>query len=198
MDNEIVLDTDEAAAKLVTVTGWVSRDGRFFGNKEDSESMARYAGCTHRACQKCGKAAPKTYTACDECREKAATDRYNALPKANWDGSGMIAIWHSDTYFNDWDEVMDYCEEHELPVEQLNLVICQPNYIRELDYGYAIDLLPEDGENPSELDNAIEAFNQAIKKIPAISYSSYGEVRAVLIESETVSAPHETTEPNDQ
>lgn len=189
MSDEIILDTDAAAAKQVTVTGWVSRDGIFCGNSPSSEATARYAGCTHRACQACGKPAPKSYTKCDECRSNADIERYNALPTEKWDGAGMLAIWHSDTYFNDWDEVADYCDEHGEKEDDLMLVICEPNYIKEIDYDYAHDELSVDGENPDELNDAIAKFNEAIKKIPAVSYSSYGKLKAVLLDSESVSVP---------
>ena len=41
---EVVMIDDPRAATLVTVTGWRSRDGRFYG---DNEHSARWAGCTH-------------------------------------------------------------------------------------------------------------------------------------------------------
>jgi len=45
---EKIVPYDSAeAASIQTVTGWVSRSGRFWGN---DEHMARYDGCTHRKC----------------------------------------------------------------------------------------------------------------------------------------------------
>ena len=49
---EVVMIDDPRAATLVTVTGWRSMDGRFYG---DNEHAARWAGCTHVKCLACGK-----------------------------------------------------------------------------------------------------------------------------------------------
>lgn len=96
--NEVILDTSPEAAKFVeNISGWVSRDGLFFGKNEDA---ARYQGCSHRACSECGSPAPKGYTACSSCREKKAEARYEKLERAEWDEKGAL-----------YSEVADYMEE---------------------------------------------------------------------------------------
>ena len=42
---QIILPESPEAASVQTVTGWVSRTGRYWGN---DERMARYDGSTHR------------------------------------------------------------------------------------------------------------------------------------------------------
>lgn len=66
---KVVMSDSTEAAQLVTITGWVSRTGIFYGN---DERIARYAGCTHRPCETedCGKPTEKTYIYCDDCRHK--------------------------------------------------------------------------------------------------------------------------------
>lgn len=46
---EMILASSPEAASIQTVTGWVARDGRFWG---DDERMARYCGSTHSICEK--------------------------------------------------------------------------------------------------------------------------------------------------
>ena len=60
---------DPRAATLVTVAGWRSRDGRFYG---DNEHAARWSGCTHVKCVSCGDPTNKICSVCQSCREKAA------------------------------------------------------------------------------------------------------------------------------
>lgn len=44
----VMMDSDEAAS-IQTVTGWVDRQGRFWGG---DEHQARWCGATHRKCKK--------------------------------------------------------------------------------------------------------------------------------------------------
>ena len=83
---EIILDTSEKAAKFVeNISGWVDCNGRFFGNSKNSESAARYSGCTHQACNDCGEPAEKMYTVCPPCREKRDVERYAQRELEEWD-----------------------------------------------------------------------------------------------------------------
>ncbi|CAB4172456.1 hypothetical protein UFOVP935_22 [uncultured Caudovirales phage] len=66
---EVVMIDDPQAATLVTVTGWRSRDGRFYG---DNEHAARWGGCTHVKCLACGNK-----------RCPHATDHRNACTNSN-------------------------------------------------------------------------------------------------------------------
>jgi hypothetical protein len=89
MKTEPVVPFDSPeAAKQVTITGWISSDGRFYG---DNEHLARYAGCTHRKCRTCDNIVEKCYIYCDSCTHKQALERYNALPTKEWDG-GISAV----------------------------------------------------------------------------------------------------------
>jgi hypothetical protein len=58
----VLRDSSEAAQYRTGLSGWVSRNGRYFGESED---MARYDGCTHVACQYCGLPARKGWLACE-------------------------------------------------------------------------------------------------------------------------------------
>lgn len=161
----IVLDTDDSAARLITVTGWVSRDGRFFGDNEES---ARYAGCTHKSCD-CGKPMTKGWTKCDSCRSKSAAERYRALPFKDWDG--VTPVCDDDEYFFSSEAIDEYLEEHDLKPEDLMLVICTPNNFNEITSEYWEEILPEEGEIPSELKEKLDEFNKFIATLAPVSWS---------------------------
>ncbi len=73
----ILIDSDEAAKKM-TVEGWVSRNGRFYG---DNEEIARYDGATHRYCKNCGEIVEISWVFCEKCREKNATETFLNYPE---------------------------------------------------------------------------------------------------------------------
>lgn len=166
---EVVLNTDDAAAKLTTVTGWVSRDGFFYGK---DERAARWSGCTHIVCE-CGKPMPKSYTKCDECREKAYRARYLALPVVEA-GDGPFCIYQDDRYFWSLQDVYDYCYDEDIKPSSLLLVLAEPHYARQVDEDYWSDDLPEDGELPDDIAKALKKLNEVIRahKAPICWYGS--------------------------
>lgn len=169
-NEEMILDTDDRAARLMTITGWVSRHGRFYG---DDERIARYAGCTHRACEDCGKPTPKHWLVCTECGHKRAVARYATYPRKPWNGEGMVYSEAQDRYFAAIEDVLEACEDEGTTPEDLLLVHCTPNYPRPLEASYFEDALPEDSgyDLPQQLAAAIEDFNAAIKDHPPLSWS---------------------------
>lgn len=162
--DKVVLYSSDEAAKKVTVTGWLSSDGRFWG---DDEHMARWAGCTHGVCA-CGNLYPRGYTICSECRAKKERERYYAMPEAEWDGASVLYSEALDEYFTDLDDVRDAL--YDRPDIDPMLVICKPNYAREIDGDdYFCDEIPEghDFESiaPKEAVEALDAFNKAMKGV---------------------------------
>ncbi|PVX86438.1 hypothetical protein [Paraburkholderia unamae] len=170
--------------RRVTVTGFVSTDGHFYG---DDERLARYASCTHVRCD-CGTLVHKGWMACDACREKKDIERYAALPKVEWNGDGFIYSDACDRYFQSYEEVVDYlrdaiADDPEFTVESLRLMICEPNMAREIDGNeHFSDDLPEDGEIPPELEAAFEALNAVIRKQPPLSWSPGKNAAIVTID----------------
>jgi hypothetical protein len=157
------------AAKLTTVTGWMSREGRFYGN---DERAARWGGCTHTACTNCGKFTPKHCLLCDDCKRAKEDAKWAARPRKEWDGKAMIFSETTDEYHNSPEDAEDCLEWNDgMTMEDLRLVICEPNYAGELTDEIFCDELDEDGNTPPELDAAIEVFNKAIKNIPPLSWS---------------------------
>lgn len=168
---KVILNTSPEAAQFVeNISGWVSRTGLFFGK---DERAARYAGCTHVACEDCGEPTDKGRTVCDECREKRLAARYEVRERAVWDEKGMLYSEVADRFFQSWDEVADYMEEENertLDPVSLRLVICEPVYLSPVDEDRWSDDLPEDGELPDEVARALEELNEALRAAGPVSW----------------------------
>lgn len=154
---QIILPESPEAASIQTVTGWVSRTGRYWGN---DERMARYDGSTHRKCE-CGEIIEQR-SYCTTCHKKRELDKFLAMEKKPWDGLAMLYSLLNDEYYSTPDDAIYYADENELNLVDLQLIICEPNYAQEIDSSYWSDQLPQDGENDI-LEEAIEALNKAIK-----------------------------------
>lgn len=182
MKNEpemVMYDSPSAARVVDGISGWVDRNGMFFG---ESESSARYSGCTHRACGICGQPAKKEFLYCKPCREKRDIDRYNAMPKKYWDCGVMVYSDSFDVYFNDLEEVNEFVDDHELTsTDDLRLILCEPNYLDQINEYYWHDDLPEEGELPESVIIALEDLNLSIKDAGPISWSP-GKYAASLCE----------------
>lgn len=160
--DKIVLFDAPEAAKEKTKTIWVSRTGRLFLD----ERSARFDGCTHRKCEKCGAVCEKSWLICKECRSKVDRECFLRLPEVEWDGKTPLCIFRSDTYFFDDGELEDYCEEHECMPQDLELVLCEPVYLRKLSDEYFLsDLGNEDVELPKDVQQLVAKFNQELEKL---------------------------------
>lgn len=165
---QINYNDKEAARFVENIKGWVDINGRFFGDSKDSEHMARYSSCTHKTCE-CGNVFEKGWTICPECRLKKEIEKYNLLQFKKYDGSPVYS--HAiDKYFFSEDELIDYLSDEEV-IEDLRLVFCTENHFNELGAEYFEDILPEDGDLPTELQKAIDNLNEVIKNLPVASYS---------------------------
>lgn len=107
---------------------------------------------------------------CKSCRDKKDEDRYDAMPKAAWDGVSMLYSKTLDRYFASPEDSEDELEEGQT-LSDLRLIVCVPNRAKFLDDSHFVDDLPDDGESPVELLDAIEAFNKALEALPPLSWS---------------------------
>ena len=153
------------SAQPHTMRGWKSRDGYFYPN----EHSARYAGCTHRPCQRCSAPAEKLYGLCATCRNQNDESRYLEMAEGEWDGVAMLYSDARDEYFVDLDAAEDALNEGQT-LSDLRLVICEQNYCRQIDVDYFVDELAEDSELPEEMHDAMEEFNRRVTGI-ALSWS---------------------------
>jgi hypothetical protein len=182
MDKIVMFESNEAAQYKTGLSGWVSSNGHYWG---EDERAARYDGCTHRACEDCGQPTEKSWLVCAKCRDIREVKKHTIMPRKEWDEKGMLYSDTADKYFQDWDEVEDYCVDEETTIEKLRLVICEPQYLPLLDAGdYGCDELAEDGELPDKVIEAIDKFNKVIKTTKPISW--YPGEYAVIIPEPTV------------
>lgn len=167
----IMYDSPEAAVYKTGLEGWVSSTGRFWGK---DEHMARWEGCTHTTCP-CGKIIKnRTYTICEDCRHKKASERYNSMPFREYMGEPVVT-WDGDTYFFEEDDLAFYCEENELT--EIDLLFCEPIMWSDVKEDYWGDDMPENvDEIPEELQKALDNLNKVVKSLPPCSYEP-GKIR---------------------
>lgn len=191
MENKnILIDSDEAATYM-TVEGWVSRHGRFYGKNEE---FAKYDGCTHRYCKQCGTIIEKSHVICKTCIEKGEDEKYFGLKEVDWDGILPLYSDSLDKYYfpyfiedieYDYEDDVYYKEDISLEeyIKKLKLYIAEPYYCSEIDpKDYYINDLPENEELPLEIEEAFRILNEAIKKCKTpICY--YPTKKRVSIES---------------
>lgn len=187
---EIVLIDSDKAAKLTVVEGWVSRDGLFYGK---NESGARWAGCTHKYCESCGSVMPKHgWTICPSCRERKSAEKYATMPRLTWDGDTPLYSDAADEYFFDEDSLRDFIFDRDCTAESLRLIVCEPNRYRRIENDYFCDELPEDGDLPPALEDALCALNEVIDQLAPASWSP-GKYAAIYN-----SEPHNQSERGDE
>ena len=182
MDSKQILNTSYEAARYVTnIEGWVDSQNRFWGK---DEKMARWSGCTHIICPKCGRPTPKNYTICENCREEKAIERYNLKERRKWDGKTPLYSEATKEYFF-FDEgsidchFAEYLKDREYLFRSLRLVICEPIPLRQIDEEYFCDDLPEDGDIPDEVASALEDLNRIIRDQKPVSWEP-GKYAAIL------------------
>lgn len=159
-------EQDEAAVYKENIKGWISRHGQFFGDNEDG---ARYSGATHFRCDSCETTVNKGRRLCQSCSNKFKTTRYATLTKEKWNGEALYSEMF-DEYFFDEDELIDFMQTNECMLDELLLVTCQLEPWPELDIDFFDEALPEDGDVPFELVEAVNAFNETVKKTKPITW----------------------------
>ncbi|WP_343320256.1 hypothetical protein [Sphingobacterium multivorum] len=163
-EKEILMyDSDEIVTYRTDIKGWVGKDGRYYGDGEAAEHMARWSNCTHTKCS-CGNIIiSRSYSDCQSCRETKWALKYDSYPIVKWDGETPLAIFNDDVYFFSLDDILSYCEDNALNVEDLKLVLCQESNFREIDLEYFADETHEDWEPSKNLKERIKEFNEFIR-----------------------------------
>lgn len=189
----ILSDSPEAAQKVIITTesgekygsGWVSANRRFY----PTESQARNDGATHHKCETCGSV-NKVGSYCSPCYSKKRSEKYLSMPYQEWDGKTMLVIFDDDRFFDDEGDVRDYCENNEIKVSELQLVVCEPNRMDTIGAEHWADIMPEDGDGdlPKEVEEALIVFNAVIEKQGPISWGA-GKFRTSFPDVEENSGP---------
>ncbi len=173
MENEMRILGENDGAEYKTVTGWVSRDGFFFGDGERAEYDARYRGATHIRCD-CGEIIRQSLLRCDRCQAVYNRERWGSLPAEPWDGNTPVCEYMGDAYYFSLDAFIDHCECYDLDPNSVMLVHCDWIEAKQLEPDDLLcDILPEDMECPDEIYEAAKVFNEALKKHwPQVCYPS--------------------------
>jgi hypothetical protein len=168
-------ESPEAATFKTGLSGWVDRHGRFCG---DDEKTARYFGSTHRKCD-CG-AVIEQRSYCKVCSRLKMTARHKEAEKISWDRETPLYSQIHDKYFFDEDELLDFMDECGIKnPDDLELFICNPNYLSQIDSDYWADDLPEDGDLPSDVEALLDTLNAAIRAAEPVSWSQ-SELAAIV------------------
>ena len=167
---QIIMYDSPESASLKTVTGWVSADGRFFGQ---DENLARFCGATHRSCK--NNPDHPVYQVrgyCEPCRTDKRDKAFAAMPTKEWDGEPLVNF-DGDRYFFDAGSLRDYLVDEDIGLANLRLCICEPNMPREIDPSdFFSEELPEDGEiSDDQLVAAFDLLNEMIRKAEPLSWS---------------------------
>lgn len=138
-----------------------------------TENTVRKELSTHKVCESCGNNISK-HSYCYPCYESKNKDNYFKKEFKEWDGKTPLVIYNSDEYFFDGDSVLDYIEENE--EEDLQLMICEPNYCPELSEEYFTEeFLPENYNDLGDFDKGlvqkVKELNEYIRTLKPMSWS---------------------------
>lgn len=125
---EGTLPNEEAAEYRTNIKGWICKTcRRFYGDEEGAERTARYCCEKDHACDTtgCTNRAKKPYVFCEPCISRRDEERWLKMPEVEWDGVHPLCIFDDDRYFFDIDDLEQYLEETETPIEKVRLVLCE-------------------------------------------------------------------------
>jgi len=170
---EIILNTEPNIVEYRTnIEGWVGKDGRFYGKDKD---QAIYGNSTHKKCDE-GHIYRKSWINCPDCEEAKKPSKYLQLDFKEWDSETPLCLFDDDKYFFAIDDIEDYLDTEDLNPEDLQLVICKPNYLWEIQTDYWEDVYPEDRDledvASKELISKINELNELIRKESAVSWKA--------------------------
>lgn len=176
-----ILPSDpEAATYRTDIKGWVSRHGRFYGDRDDSERIARYDGADASECADCKQVCSKGRVRCDRCQHLKDKADWAALPEdLEWDWP--LAEFRGDRFFDDQDALTDFLDDHEeIKVDDLMLVTVEWRGLRQIDEEQISDEAPDGYELPKPIAEALGALNQTIREHGQRQFYFAGNKRATV------------------
>ena len=96
-------------------------------------------------------------------------EHYEELPVMDWDGTSLLYSDVNDRFYNNFEEAESDLDEDQT-LHDLQLLLCKPEYVPELDSSHCEDVMPDNEELPVEVLDAMDAFNKAIDGI-VVSWS---------------------------
>ncbi len=181
-EDKIILMSDNGAAEYRTdIKGWVSR-GKYFGG---NEGAARNHGSTHCVCAECGAVFEKKHrNLCPSCFVKFRQKQWDKAAKIEWDEETPIYSESTDSYYRDWDEVLDDAKEENVALGEMMLYLCKPCAPRYIDVELILDGCYEYAMLSTEALDSIRALNCILEKETRLGYQQTN--KAILIPEELV------------
>lgn len=140
-----------------------------------SEESYRLEIATHEKCNVCDNI-KKVRSYCEFCSSIREKESYDKRPFLEWDYITPVIIHNSDQYFWNSDEIDEYLDQNEINPSELKLVICSPNYVRQIDEDYWADEMPENYDDLSDFNKdfvaKLKEFNSYISTLKPLSWSS--------------------------
>lgn len=100
-----------------------------------------------------------------------SVERYKMSESDAWDGEVALYSEFLDRYYGDAEQVIEEVDaDSQHSIESLRIYLCDPIYLSELDSDFFLDQMGEDAELPTELLEAMDKFNEAIKNTPPQTY----------------------------
>jgi hypothetical protein len=147
-----------------------------------TEHTVRKELSTHVMCE-CGNVYEKK-SYCLICSEKRSLETYKNKEYKEWDGSTPLCLFRHDKYFFDIEDLETYLEDNELEPEDLDLMICEENFLSNIEESYWEDIMPENfdsiADGNKEFSKKLKEFNEFISKQPAFSWRE-GKFRTTYI-----------------
>lgn len=166
MENKKVTRNDLPIIKGTIEVDCVKIDGRII-NLTQVPKMHIENYITHENCMDCGIEFKKSGTydkRCPSCSWKKTTEKYYTLELVEWDGETPLCIFDADTYFSNEDDIISYCEDHDIKPSELMLVLCRITTFSTIDFEHWMDEVHEDWEASNEFEQKLKEFNEFLEK----------------------------------
>lgn len=119
---------------------------------------------THVDCEDCGVEFEKRYTydkSCLRCQDKRNHQRYLKLDLVEWNGEDALNLFNDDKYFWELEEILEYCDENEIELKDLELVTTYKTIFSPIDWEtIEQDQTHEDWQPSNEFKAKVNEFNK--------------------------------------
>ena len=155
MEKQIILPEHVELTEEVK-TLYRDKDGKYYLTKEGAQNKL----ATHLKCD-CGNGIREKYrvycSSCEPPKPKPAVK--------DWDGESMLYVSEWDKYFNEVEEIEDYCVDEDIDKHDLTIYICEGNYLWAVSDDYWADIYADDVDEllPKEIQVKLDELNEAIK-----------------------------------